>query len=529
MPLELEKRRIPARRLEHCAQRSSFGWLSLIFFLGPLAYLLFRAPSVGSYLYNSDHGYQLALGRQLLLGKLPFKELFFHYGPLSAYTSLAGIKMWDSPLSETIICCLGYALALFCLGAVLRHRASAATALIGVAGGLLLLARFHKWYYWLFPLLCLYLLDRAQLGKRSRLLSVLLGISIGVAGLYRLDLGVACLTAGVIGQILMNLACNRGKFADLPFLVAGSFVSAAIWFLCLVAQSGWPAIYEYCAFFVAGVRTECIHQSMPPSPVLACVLLASGLAYCFSLGYALWKTARLSDAGEREAVMMCGVAAVFGLCLFPQALHRCGTGYLLQVLPPAILTAGILVAHLAGSTSPSSRASGRPVSPFGLAAYALLLLSLSGLLHGGADLAPSDNHLRARYRDLAIGVSVNVFDPVQQVIAKAEAMTSPLDSVLILPQGNLHPTQLYYLINRPMAGLMAMYLNGLFSEDDWRLRNFNAIKLHPPTIVIGGEDLLGPPLAARWPKFYPEMYAFVRENYPKIAYRKGGWVILSRR
>ncbi|MEM8805939.1 MAG: NAD-dependent epimerase/dehydratase family protein, partial [Cyanobacteria bacterium P01_G01_bin.38] len=36
-------------------------------------------PTLESFLENADHGYQLSMGKQVLLGKFPFVDFFFHY------------------------------------------------------------------------------------------------------------------------------------------------------------------------------------------------------------------------------------------------------------------------------------------------------------------------------------------------------------------------------------------------------------------------------------------------------------------
>ncbi|GMR24378.1 MAG: hypothetical protein BMS9Abin37_2915 [Acidobacteriota bacterium] len=77
--------------------------------------LVWRAPGLEFYLSSPDHGYQLALGRQIFFGKFPYVDLFFHYGPLTAFTSAFAIWLSDSLVTETLVCALGYALALFLL------------------------------------------------------------------------------------------------------------------------------------------------------------------------------------------------------------------------------------------------------------------------------------------------------------------------------------------------------------------------------------------------------------------------------
>ena len=74
-----------------------------------LLVLLWRAPSLGFLLANPDHGYQLSLGRQILLGAFPYVDLMFHYGPLVAFTSAFNLGFLGGVMGETLVCALGYA------------------------------------------------------------------------------------------------------------------------------------------------------------------------------------------------------------------------------------------------------------------------------------------------------------------------------------------------------------------------------------------------------------------------------------
>jgi hypothetical protein len=143
--------------------------------------LLWRAPGLEFYYHSPDHGYQLSLGRQITLGKFPFVDMFFHYGPLTALTSAIGIWLSGSLLGETLICVIGYTAALFLVFALVRAHASTTTGLCATIFSFLMMSRFYKWYYWLFPLLSLYIFHRALVSKKR---------DIG----YVFCFGIICLT-----------------------------------------------------------------------------------------------------------------------------------------------------------------------------------------------------------------------------------------------------------------------------------------------------------------------------------------------
>lgn len=56
-------------------------------FLGFLVLLLMKAPGPGFYMGSRDHGSQLCIGTQVLLGKVPGIDLPIAYGPMVMYTS----------------------------------------------------------------------------------------------------------------------------------------------------------------------------------------------------------------------------------------------------------------------------------------------------------------------------------------------------------------------------------------------------------------------------------------------------------
>src|SRR5262249_47278728 len=153
--------------------------------------------------YGNDPSFQLSIGQQVVLGKRLFVDVFFHYGPLVAYTSALGLAVHDSLVPETVICALGYAASialLFSTATVLIGRL-AGVAVAGLA--LLLLARFYKWYYWLFPLLTVFLVVREPAPTGGRARGDALGLVTGVAFLYRIDLGITCLVTAVVGRWLV--------------------------------------------------------------------------------------------------------------------------------------------------------------------------------------------------------------------------------------------------------------------------------------------------------------------------------------
>ena len=65
----------------HVTETRLDSLLSGAVFLGFLALLLMTAPGLDYFLTNRDHGYQLCVGTQVLMGKVPGVDIIVAYGP----------------------------------------------------------------------------------------------------------------------------------------------------------------------------------------------------------------------------------------------------------------------------------------------------------------------------------------------------------------------------------------------------------------------------------------------------------------
>jgi hypothetical protein len=129
---------------------------ALSVFLASFGYLLVRAPTPEFFLTSTDHGYQLALGRAVLAGRIPGVDYYTLYGPLVGVASALGFVLTGNIIGEILICAAGYACAIALAFSVVRREAGGPFA---VAVALFLLAvfpRYYKWYYWLWPAVFLY-------------------------------------------------------------------------------------------------------------------------------------------------------------------------------------------------------------------------------------------------------------------------------------------------------------------------------------------------------------------------------------
>jgi hypothetical protein len=136
--------------------------------LGLLLVFLLKAPGLEFFLESSDHGYQLSIGTQVLLGKVPGIDLVIGYGPLVMYTSALGLWLSHSLVGETILCSVGYALSVFLLYHLVSRYTSKPLGLVAAGFGMLLQARFYKWYVWLIPMAILWAWRELALPTRLR-------------------------------------------------------------------------------------------------------------------------------------------------------------------------------------------------------------------------------------------------------------------------------------------------------------------------------------------------------------------------
>lgn len=513
--------------------------LSVLFFLIPFLVLLWRAPSLEFYLGSADHGYQLSLGRQILLGKFPFVSLFFHYGPLTAFTSAFGLWVADSLISETIICALGYATAIFLIHYLSRYYVSDVAGWLTPFIGFLFLGRFYKWYYWLFPLLALYCLHRFLKSgdpKGHRWL-YLAGILSGLGGLYRLDLGLACLGLYVVSLLGLSLKpLNLKRFSwQMTIFMMGFSLPFILWLLILGLNGG--TLQDYLSATLVGGQGVVEKWSVPipsfdwgnafsqqSSTALAYVLIPSTYVLCIL--YCFWMWFRHPQQGDSKFKFMNAVS-VLGLGIFPQALHRSGVPHLLQVLPPVLIAGSMLVYQLWwGTVLSKDNHRGRLLLKC-LAVLYLAVLGLSGWGirdYGGSDLTRFDVNPIPRYQELSRGIHSSLNYPVIRLISEVQNRTTLDDFVLVVPLA----CQLYYFAERPISGFINGFASGILDNDKWRRRNLEAIRKNPPAVVIVNDGFFSLPQVDMFRQSQPELYAFLSTDYSQIIYQKDGWMLLSK-
>lgn len=176
-------------------------------------------------------------------------------------------------ISETILCSLGYAASICLMFFMVRKHSARYWPYIVAISGYLLLARFYKWYYWLFPVAILYLVNLLQKfnedTKRYCWLIFVAGIVAGVGSLFRFDLGPVFLCFFIAFQLLVIFCRFRnpiGFRSSVGIYFSGFMISSGIWLGILFWQGGLPAITDYFHAIFSGGSGVVMHWglSLPP-------------------------------------------------------------------------------------------------------------------------------------------------------------------------------------------------------------------------------------------------------------------------
>jgi hypothetical protein len=505
--------------------------------------LLWRAPELARFLINPDQGYQLSLGQQILLGRFPFVDLTFIYGPLVAFTSAFGIYLFGNVIGEILICAFFYAASLTLIHGIARRRISPLAGWVLPILGLVLLARFHKWYVWFFPLAALYCCDRQLDDDDSHLRWWIVGgLVSGIGALFRLDYGIAILVFFSILALAPRLtSCSDGRVWRQRWVACATAFLAPmlLWLGILGAKGGDRAIGSYLHATFSGGFGAVVDWSRPPPEIsnfapfglesahfLALFLMPMTYLVCIALGAWRGYLRPGNHAGESRFVAAVGL---LGLGIFPPGVYRADLSHLYQVLPPMLLAAAAVLRlgyrSLWGEDRIRSR-QGRRVLGAVLGVYALLLAATLPLVtNPKSDLAPVGSDPIRRYRDLAGELSAAEDSSLMQaqIASLIVQETRPEDPILVIPYG----PQIYYFSRRPMSGLLNSYLIGVHDDEITRRRNLEHVQRHPPALVVAPRRLRRMSPDSSFRRSQPELYEYLARRYTKRVEHRGRWVLLA--
>jgi hypothetical protein len=311
------------RRLTPTWVRS--GGLVAAVVAGALAAPGLLAPLSGS---TYDGGITASAGTFILHGRLPYRDFWMLYGPLTGYlaagmTALLGNEIWVLRLAGLLIVMATTVLGYGLVGARLPMIPRVATAVIA---GLIPVYNvgldLGPWALAMALALGAILVIRSG-GKRSLLLA---GVLIGLASLVRLDVGAYCLIAAVIATRDIRPAA----WAAAVVLPVAAMFMLAVPLDSLVEQLIW--------YPVVGPRS---FRGIPP-PALWAVIdpewTFGWLLYWPPLGLIVLAIARRVRSGSipREDLALLTFAVLCRL----QTLGRADADHSAQAAIPAILLVG---------------------------------------------------------------------------------------------------------------------------------------------------------------------------------------------
>lgn len=519
------------------------NWIDIFIFFIWFSILLWLSPDLSFYLNSPDQGYQIAAGKMILLGYIPFKDMFFGYGPLVPYTSAFGELFSNSLIGETIICSFGYALSLYLIYFLVSRQSSKTLGFFASVVGFLLLARFYKWYYWLFPLLalfCIYQLlkskDEDTTNPRWLYIS---GFLCGIGGLYRPDLGAALFI--LFMALIIFLSYQKGSFFTEIMLKITSYlfffmIPFLIWGIFLQLNGGSVIDYFSMTYDSAIGNTQYWSLPVPSLDFQNLFSVQSSIAIAFRLVpisliiaicYSYLRYRNSKSTNSKYIFLM--FSSILGLCIYPQAINRADYGHLLQVLPPVIIVVSILLPDFWEYMISFKSVLKKFVFSLIILLYLMVIL-LSGLGIsqsggiGGYDLVKFNVNPIPKFVQIFEGTKSMDANPITDLISNVQNNTTSSDPILIIPPRH----QLYFFINRPMSGMTFWYGPGMFDQEKWRKKNLERILANPPKIIIIEKDFSDEYTNYHFGEYQPELYNYIVSNYDTIVDQKQDLIILKR-
>ncbi|NEP60880.1 MAG: hypothetical protein F6K31_28505 [Symploca sp. SIO2G7] len=514
---------------------------ALLFWIAPFVLLLLKAPELSFYLESADHGYQLSLGRQVVLGKFPYVDQFFHYGPLTAFTSAIGIWLWDSLISETLICAFGYACSIFLIHYLTKRNISNIFGYAAPALSFLLLARFYKWYYWLFPMLALYIVDKfVRVREKDGFWLLGAGFLSGISGLYRLDLGLLNFVFFLCVIPFLGVPFKPRKiFKDIGIFVLIFLISFFIWFVPLYLHGGTVQDY-FLSTLVGGhgIQTEW-SLSLPKfnwqqllseesSLYVALLVLFLSALFCIFSALSIYvRHLRKGQINDRSYLFPFAVG-LMAIGISPQALVRADIHHFLQVLPPVILAVGCSLMHIQSRSWHYRNHRYRIHKLISQLIRVSLVIILSLIVwriqdFGQLELTSWHTSPISRYKQLNQGVNADIEHPIVDLIHSIQSNVEQDEPILVIPIA----CQIYYFADRPMSGFINAFAAGNIDTPEWRARNLAIIKSTPPKVVVSQALLSDLSTDDSFRVRQPELYSYLVERYTKVVYQSEGWLLLA--
>ncbi len=315
----------------------AWGVLAALFFI-------WRAPGF-AYLSrgNVDNVYQIALGQQAFGGGIPGVGYFTQYGPAIGWMSALNWWTGHAWLAEVVSWCLFLAAGYGALWWWVAPAASITRRACVLAPAFLFTPHFAKYYFIFFPALLLALLGDgvnsvAVTRKTTEWRWVCAGLVAGVAGLFRIELGLALTVAGAAFLGFDEMGTRGTYRAALTFTTGAVLVGSGYLLFLIVAAHDLAAAWSFVDFQwtvtlakidVFSRNEVSLHGMFQRNAAGTWGLVALAVFY---VGVA---AAGLRSGWRDSWPRRIWAAGLLGCALLPHAMHNTGVSYDLQVGLPA--------------------------------------------------------------------------------------------------------------------------------------------------------------------------------------------------
>jgi hypothetical protein len=511
---------------------------AFIVFAIALIYLLLSVPNPEFFLESDDQGYQMALGMAVANGSLPGFDFVSQYGPFVAFASWLAWFVSGNIIGEIVLCAVGYAAVIALAYAFLSRRGNITVAVLGAMILLLLFSRFYKWYYWLLPIITLLAADKfaalRTAGERARTVLVGWGLFVGASGLFRYDLLLEGIVFGaiVIGAVELtpkarmhaNLA---GAARETAVFVAYCLALPVLYCALIWVFRGWHQLSLVLYSVIDGSIDTVVYYGVRPFRFAANGMSFANavafLQFAFPVvyGIALYLSGRRLWSGkpaQRVESFPLFCSALLGLGLFPQALHRADVQHLLQVLPPFVITLGLLLSTLMDAETSAGRKTFAAIG-FGFVTIALMIV----VPYAGDDLRSPVRNQAALWTSLA-GLPESAPEyAVADMASGIRRLTPPGSTVFfVMPQTRM---PMLFFAQRRQPGLFPTYEPGMFSGERWLTENAARLRRSPPDYLVLALGSARRPGALA--PYVPELLAEWRARYKTIVYQNPYFVLLA--
>ena len=479
--------------------------LSILALIFSITFVLYRIPEANYFLIDSDGGTFLqGADQSLRAGEHAQANFLQVYGPLSFEIRAALMALLgDRTITEVIYATLGYGIGYWLMYRLALRLSGSQLCAAGIMViAILCLPRYYKIFVVLAPMLTA-TAAASFIYRQSVVATVLLGLSVSVATLFRQDTGAYCFVAAMFAILAMTPRASL--VSTLMQFLAGAAILALPWLL-LVAIKG--SILDYLTLAFQSSTSLAGGLSLP-HPLLHWNGAASLLFLFFYLlpplsAASLWWARR--NLGRQECVASGMVIVLSTLCL-AQSAHRADVSHLLQGGAPALL--GIAIIWRSAVVRGCLPAVALPLTLTSLAAIATLLWSfvplpmrsLPAVANAIYENSLSRNDLLRHLGDGNGRVAVARF---------IESCTAADERVQVFPYA---PNSIFFA-GRLAGGKTTGIAPGYFNSPAYQQRVIDEMKAQPVPLILWNESMAYDGLEERKPTLtHALIHDFVKSDY----------------